>query len=353
MEAVISPLAADLVARAVRERLNGLPNGGGVLEPEVYDPLRSCLYAMRGKYSDDMRELWLWLSARMNWLDQCKTVRNPGFTNCTVAEFLQKTLLETVLWNPCDETFALAREMSGRNPNWFLGAEFLVDIVERPAFEVYDKYSNYLTPNETVATEGKRIQILQDFNILAHHGNGYSLDSFKKELLNDSVTSVRISVGGFDPRWAVLITNPNVYEGVEIANLGAGWSDTRCKLNMDIVARNLLDPHSPALCAAFGEFFYRLVREKGNIGYYCEWLKQCGWTRWRGLLVHCVKSEGEVAWNHMIKHVWADLPMRGPEKAAELREIDELVRTRKVKIKYNIWPSIEVKMLIAQWETEA
>ncbi len=352
LEAVISPLAADLVARAVREQLDGLPDEGGELESEVYDPLRSCLYAMRGKYSDDMRELWLWLSARMDWLDRCKTPGNPRFTNCTVAEFLQKTLLETVLWNPCAETFALARELSGRNPHWFLGSAFLVDLIELPAAAVYDKYAHYLKNRETAATEMARIEILQDFNILAHHESGYSLDSFKKDLLNDNVTSIQISVDGFDTRWATLLTDPKVYEGVEIANLGAGWSDTRCKLNMDIVARNLLDPHSPELCAAFGDFFYRLVRQTGNIGYYCNWLKLCGWTRWRGLPVHCVKLEGEVAWNHMIKHILANLPISGSEKAAELREIDELVQTGKVKFKYNIWPSNEVRELIAQWEAE-
>lgn len=352
LEPVSSPLAADLVARAVREQLDGLTNEGGLTEAEVYESLRFCLYAMRGKYSDEMRDLWLWLSAHMNGLDQCQPVQNLRLTTCTVAEFLQKTLLETLLWSPCDETFALAREMSRRNPDWFLGAVFLVDLIELPAGEVYDKYARYLQDNKTAATEMARIQLLQDFSILAYHESGYSLDSFKKDLLNDNVTSVQIPVDGFDPRWAVLLTDPKVYEGVEIANLGAGWSDTRCKLNMDIVARNLLDPHSPELCAAFGEFFYRLVRETGNIGYYCNWLKLCGWTKWRGLPVHCVKMEGEVAWNHMIKNILANLPMSGSEKAAELREIDDLVQSRTVTFKYNIWPSTEVKMLIAQWEAE-
>ena len=54
----------------------------------------------------------------------------------------------------------------------------------------------------------------------------------------------------------------------------------------------------------------------------------------------------------MIKHILANLPISGSEKAAELREIDELVQTGTVKFKYNIWPSNEVRELIAQWEAE-
>ena len=351
LKGVNSPLAADLVARAVREMLEKLPDEG-VLESEVYDPLRSCLYALRGKYSDETREFWLWLSTRIHSFDRCKPPINPRHKSCTVAEFLQKCLTETVTWNPCPETFTLAREMSRLNSHWFLGAEFIADLMELPAAEVYDKYAPCLINNETAATEMARIQILQGFTALQHYKGSYRFAFYKDDWYQDGAVQVQIPISGFDPRWAALITDPKVYKGVEICDISAGWSERKEQVNMDIMAGDLLDPHSPEMCAAFGEYYYRRTHQTGDIWYYYKLLSQCGWTKWRGLLVHCAKLEGEIAWGHVIKNILANLPMSGPEKAAELREIDELVQSRKVEARYNVWPSTEAKMLIAQWEAE-
>lgn len=348
LKGVNSPLAADLAARAVRELLEELPDEGE-LEPQIYDPLRSCLYALRGKYSDETRELWLWLSTRIHSFDRYQPLTNPRHENCTVAEFLQKCLTETVLWNSCPATFALAGEMSRLNPNWFLGAEFVADLIELPPAEVYDKYSPYLIHNETAATEMARIQILQGFTALQYAKGGYRFAFYKDDWYQDGAVRVQIPVNGFDPRWATLITDPKIYKGVQIS---AGWSERREEVNMDIMASHLLDPNAPELCAAFGEYYYRRTHQTGDIWYYYERLSRCGWTKWRGLLVHCAKVEGEIAWGHVIKNILANLPMSGPEKAAELREINELVQNRKIEARWNVWPSTEAKMLIAQWEAE-
>lgn len=352
LRGVNSPLAADLVARAVRELLEKLPNKSE-LEPQDYDPLRSCLYALHGQSSDATRELWRWLAPQIASFDRYHPPTNRKYQNCTVAEFLQKCLTETVLWNPCPETFALAREMSRLNPDWFLGAEFVVDLMELPPAEVYDKYAHYLKDNETAATEMARISILQGFTALQYHKGGYRFAFYKDDWYQDGAVPAQIPINGLDPRWAALITDPKVYKGVKICDISAGWSERKEQVNMDLMAADLLDPNAPELCAAFGEYYYRRTHQTGDITYYYKWLMQCGWTKWRGLLVHCAKLEGEAMWALVVENILTKLPISGPEKAAELREINELVQNRKIEARYNVWPSTEAKMLIAQWEAES
>ena len=351
LKGVNSPLAADLVVRAVREQLEGLPDESE-LKPQIYDPLRSCLYALHGKYSDETRELWLWLATRIPSFDRYKPPINPRHKPCTVAEFLQKCLTKTVLWNPCPETFALAREMSRLNPDCFLGAAFVADLMELPAAEVYDKYAHYLKDNETAATEMARIQILQGFTALQYAKGGYRFAFYKDDRYQDGAVPAQIPISGFDPRWAALITDPKVYKGVEISDISALWSDYKDEVNIDLMAADLIDPNAPELCAAFGEYYYRRTHQTGDITYYYKWLMQCGWTKWRGLLVHCAKLEREAMWALVVENILTKLPISGPEKAAELREINELVQNRKIEARYNVWPSTEAKMLIAQWEAE-
>ena len=114
----------------------------------------------------------------------------------------------------------------------------------------------------------------------------------------------------------------------------------------------LIDKDSPEVCAAIGDYLFRQIWVLGSPYRYNDWLKECGWTKWDGLLPHCVQVQGDVEW-YSLRSLLETFPISRTEKAKELREIDQLVKKKKIKVRYGRWHEEEVETLLAQWENEA
>lgn len=247
--------------------------------------------------------------------------------------------------------------------------------MERPAAEVYDRYSPCLTNHETAANRRACEQVLEVWSMVKYRdGNGmifhpyiptedpikpspeggYLLHFDKHFLWEENAVKETVPIVGFDPRWAALIIATKDFQNINVCTFGVDdyrdW-DYRHEPWTEVLASNLLDPHSPKLCAVFGDYFYQRMWKSGHLYQYHKELLRCGWTKWEGLLVHCFQNNNDGAWWSLIHAILPILPMSNRAKAEELRKIDELVQNKQVN-RYNLWKHQEAQALIARWEAE-
>lgn len=140
LEGVDAPLAADMAALVLHDAFSeALERERKELALAELLTLAHAVYAAYGKYSEALRQEWLFLAGQMDTLERICADRTVSQWDLNAAEMLEKCLLETVLWNPSEEVRALARELAGVCPAHFLSAAALIDILMRPA-EAFDTY---------------------------------------------------------------------------------------------------------------------------------------------------------------------------------------------------------------------
>ena len=67
------------------------------------------------------------------------------------------------------------------------------------------------------------------------------------------------------------------------------------------------------------------------------------------MIVQSVRKENQVRY-YWIMDILEKLPMTNGQKALELRELNQLVKSGSVSVWGRIWPAEEIQMMIAQLE---
>ena len=242
LEGVDSPLAADMAAQAIRDVFTeALERGRNELNQAELLTLAHAIYAAYGKYSAEMRETWLWCAERMDALDALRADRTVRQWDLSAAEMLEKCLLETVLWNPCEGVRALAEELAQRLPGCFLGAAVLTDLLARPgeAFARYNKYivRNGLLRRESAAERANRVQIMRALAAVRWDKNdGRHIPFSRKDALTGAPAGRVYHLPEFDPRWAETLENPKVNDDGAVFDLQNPWSMSKQLFRMEWIA---------------------------------------------------------------------------------------------------------------------
>lgn len=230
LEGVDSALAADMAAQTLRGAVEEtLALGREKLSQAELLTLAHALYAAYGKYSDAIRETWLWCTERLDALEKLVPGEDAGQWDLSAAEMLEKCLLETVLWNPCEGVRALAEELGERFPARFLSAAALLDLLTRPesAFDRYGKYivKNGLLRRESAAERACRIQLMRALAAVRFtRDDGWHIPFSRKDPLTGAPGARLYRLSGFDPRWAEALGDPKVNRDGAVLDLQNPWS---------------------------------------------------------------------------------------------------------------------------------
>lgn len=358
LKGVGSVLAADLAADSMGNFLEKLLTEGQVYDQSDLEQLTMQTSVLCGKYSDEVDSLWRWISERMDAFAQIVPEKNVRSCDLSVAEHLQKTLMITILWNDMPILRNMVKELSQSNRKWFLGCAMLADMAEMTSAELYAWYAPYivrtsLLKRESAEQRSDRIQIMQALCAVRWspelHAFTVVFPRFDA-LTGNPVTSAR-KLDGVDARWIDLLTDPKVNQDGAIYNLALANNNCHTESILDSLIPWLTDQGSQDVCRQAGEWLYRRLLDTGNMNHLFYPLLNCSWANWKGVLAHCFRKRGELSYNMTISLLRL-MPMTGPEKAAELRELNELAKSGKLKIQYNFWPQDSVLRDIAILESD-
>lgn len=239
LEGVDAPLASDMAAQALRDAFSeALERGNDALSRAELLTLSHAVYAAYGKHSGKMRETWLWCAENLPALEALKPDHNASQCDLTAAELLEKCLLETVLWNPCEGVRALARELGERCPARFLSAAVLSDLLVHPA-ETFDHYGKLIVRNgllrrENAADREKRIQIMHALAAVRNTvEDGRHIPFARKDMLTGASTAMLYRLPDFDPRWAETFGDPRVNCDGAVYDLKNPWSLAKQMFQME------------------------------------------------------------------------------------------------------------------------
>ena len=239
LEGVDSALAADMAAQALYDAFTeALERGKETLSRSELLTLAHAAYAAYGKYSGALREAWLWCAEHLEALEQLKPDPNVSHWDLTAAELLEKCLLETVLWNPCENVRALAQELSERRPARFLSAAVLIELLMRPA-EAFDRYGRYIVKNgllrrESAAERANRIQIMHALAAVRYDKeHGRHIPFARKDALTGAPCGALYRLSDFDSRWAETLGDPKVKRDGAVYDLKSPWSTAKLMFLME------------------------------------------------------------------------------------------------------------------------
>ena len=200
--------------------------------------LAHALSAAYGKCSEKMREAWLWCGENLPALEALKPDNNASQCELTAAELLEKCLLETVLWNPCEGVRALAQELGERYPARFLSAAVLAELLVHPA-EAFDRYGKLIVKNglfhrENAVEREKRVQIMHALAAVRNTvEDGRHIPFARKDALTGASAAMLYRLPDFDPRWAETLGDPKVNRDGAVYDLKNPWSMTKQLFQME------------------------------------------------------------------------------------------------------------------------
>ena len=358
LKGVGSQITADLAAEAMQKKLEVFLEDNEVYDQSELEVLIRLTSVIAGKYSVRVAELWHWIAQHMEQFAQIvpeKNVRNCDFS---VAEHLQKTFLQTILWNSQPEMIELAKSLALECREWFLCCGFLADMAVGSAQQLYEKYAPMIVRNGIVKRENKaerddRIQIMRGLSAIRwnpqHHSYYVAFTRFDA-LTGNTTNSIR-KLDGVDPGWIRLLTDPKVNEDGAVYNLSISDHYRKVEPAIDWVISWLVDGDNPEVCDLAGAWLYRWTKITGKFNYHFSDLVICGWKNWQGLLAHCVGKQGEVSYYGIMEWIQR-LPVSNADKAKELKALDLLVQRKEVKVLHGHWPDTLVPRQIAVLEAD-
>lgn len=358
LKGVGSAVAADLAADAMQGRLQVLLEKNKPYDNRELNSLIKLTGVIAGKYSPRLAAFWHWTAGQMDQLAAIVPEKNIMNCDLSVAEFMQKTFMQTILWNSRPEMIELAQELSQVNREWFLCGGFLADMAVLSAPALYEKYSPLIVRNGILKRENKserndRIQIMRGLSAIRWnpqlHAYVVSFSRFDT-LTGDAISSIR-RLDGVDPGWVRLLTDSRVNEDGAVYNLGSPNFYRKVEPIMDWVISWLVDGNNPEVCDLAGNWLYRWTWITGQFGYHFSDLLRCGWKNWKGLLTHCIAKQGSVSYYGIMEWI-PRLPVSNAEKAEELRQLDQLVRRRELRVMPGHWPEALVFGQIAALEAD-
>ena len=358
LKGVSSVLAADLAAGSMRIFLENLLEEGPVYDQSDLEQITVLTDALCGKYSADVDSLWRWIAERMDAFSEIVPEKNVRFCDMSVAEHLQRTLMITILWNSETVLLNMARELGQSVRDWFFGCAMLADMAEVSSAELYDRYAPFVVRTGLLKRESKeqrndRIQIMRALSAVRWNPELHAFTAVFPRfdaLTGNPVLSAR-KLDGVDGRWMGLFTDSKVNQDGTIYNLSVSNHYRKTEPVLEFLIPWLTNQDDPEVCRQAGEWLYHRILETGNLNHLFYPLLGCGWKNWKGVLAHCFRKRGEVSYN-MTMSLLRLMPLSSMEKAAELRELNELAMSGKVKIQYNLWPKDGILRDIAILESD-
>ena len=242
LEGVTSPLAADMAALVLRDTFSeALERGRQELTQAELLTLAHAVYAAYGKYSEALREEWLWLAEQMGALEQLRPDRTVRHWDLTAADMLEKCLLETVLWNPSEELRALTQELARRAPGHFLGAALLIELLSHPdtAYDAYGKFivKNGLLHKENAAERANRVQLMRALGAVRYDPvEGRHIPFSRKDPLTGAPLGRVYHLQDLDTRWYEALSNPKVNRDGAVFDLSEPWEMDKKMFDLDWIA---------------------------------------------------------------------------------------------------------------------
>lgn len=123
---------------------------------------------------------------------------------------------------------------------------------------------------------------------------------------------------------------------------------------LDTALMNLLRPMDHPVMDKVGKYLYLRATHGKNSGGFIQYVRaliQCGWEDWTGFFVKYAQAQGEVSY-YSIQTMLNELPVSGTEKAAQLREVDGLIKAKKLRVQHGRWPDAMIQDIISKWENE-
>ena len=353
LKGVDSVIAADLTAEALSRFLETL-RCGKHYDKEQLDLLVILTDALCGKYSSQVHTFWIQESQHMREYAQITPdeLIHPG--GLSVAEHLQRCMMLCVLSNPCSEMIGLARELSELNHPFFLCCAFLADLLTRDPEYVFTQFSRFLIPGGSVdsvldCSGNTQLQILRALAAIKWENPGYFLEYRDYDKITGATLKMQRSIPGLDPRWAIHLADAGQCRDIGVYDLISPYYPRIMETTTDYVLMKMMDPENPQLCEICGQYFSGRVRRTGKLSEYMDALIQCGWRDWHGMIVTSVRKENQIKF-YLVREILEKLPMTNGQKAAELRELNQLVENGSVSVWAKIWPSEQINVMIAQME---
>lgn len=328
-----SDWASNLAAAVFRKQVETVLTGEGRISQEMEETLRCCRCAALGKTSPAMLDFWRWADEQLPAIQKLKNAPGQQFRlDNELADWLLESLCQAgtgPLCGLCLELWEKHRETPRYLPHALLAA-----LLTRPAAEVYGAFSPYvLTAKPLLGGERKKgfhQAVRQAFSYICWKQEEGCYETFN----------------GYDGSRGV--RHP-LFEPLDLR-----WYDLLIKgKDMGDILRSLFRPDHPEICAKVGKYFYMLIHESSAafIEEDIALLRQCGWTEWKGLLSKRVKRSGDMSVYTVIR-LLEKTPLTGPEKAAELRELESIVKERHAATSRPLWPALAVQNQVARWEAE-
>lgn len=350
-------LAADTAASALRSFLETLLAEGKAYDQADLEQLCMLTDVIRGKYSAETESLWKWIAGHMDAFGQILPDKNVRSCDMSAAEHLQRTLMDTVLWNSSPEVLDLARWLGQNHREWFLGCAMLGDMAQVSAAALFERYAPLIVRTGLMKRESKeqrndRIQIMRALSAVRWspelHSFTVVFPSFDPLTGLPEISARKLD--GVDPRWMKLLTDPKINGDGAVYNFALADHRSKVEPAMDWLIAWLADGDDPQVCELAGSWLYQWTLDTGNLNHHFQDLLRCHWKGWKGVLSHCVKKQGVLSFD-MVYAVLRRIPMSNMEKAAELRLLNELAKSKKVRIQYR-WPQEWVERQIAILEAE-
>ena len=118
----------------------------------------------------------------------------------------------------------------------------------------------------------------------------------------------------------------------------------------DILCR-LIPPEDSELKGKLTVYQYRKILEGSFLPEDVTFLRNHGWTEWKGFLDRKVRKDGSLSAHAVARYL--DLTsLTGPEKAEELRSLEKIVQAQHAANKRPLWSAQAVQNFIAAWEAE-
>ena len=354
-----STLAADITALALQTFLEELlAENQKVYDQADLEQITMLTVSACGKYSAQVDSMWHWIADHMHQFAEIVPEQNVRSCDFSIAEHLQQTLMQTILWNSDPEVLKLARDLGAQNREWFLGCQMLADMSEVSAKELFDRYAPYivrtgLLKRENTEERNDRIQIMRALSAVrwSKELHAYMVVFTRWDAMTGTpVTSAR-KLDGIDPRWMNLLTDSKVNSDGAVFNLSLCSHYRKVEPAIDWLISWLIDGDNPEVCDLAGSWLYRWTKVTGKFSYHFSDLQLCGWKDWKGLLSHCVRKQGEVSYYGIMEWIQR-LPLSNLEKAEELKQLDLLVQRKEVSVKHGHWPQTLVASQIALLESD-
>ncbi len=258
--------ASDLVAAGLRERLERVLNGKGIVNEKDAQEIQTWLAsAQGGKETPAMLDFWRWTAQQRVPLGKLLDHNaKPWDINSTLSDRLLDTLCYTGPGPLCE----LCRELweNSRGKPDYLTHGLLASLLTRPAGEVYEEFSPYI-PTKTPLIEGDKPKL----NRAALQGL-YRV-FWKKETGDWRVYNAHPTAQPLDIRWIVRLT-----QAVWKKNLQAnpGQVDDVVFGGYDVSLMNLVNPDDPEMRDVMAPYLRQRMAQVGGWRTYSRWLFQLG-----------------------------------------------------------------------------